>query len=217
MTEREENLETWNALAETDPAHTKVVSFGRQFTAIDPMYQVMRFTEHFGEIGKYWSWSAVNSHIELDENTIMAYSDVTLHAEANGMWGPFRGAALLKTKTSAGKIKIDHDAWKKATTDALTKLMSHTGLSADVFMGKFDDNKYVQEVQQKIRRRVNEDAEALTSQIIAEINAAETAEALAEVVKGRRDDFDKIKATEKAHARRISAARERRGEELKGE
>jgi hypothetical protein len=39
---------------------------------------------------------------------------------------------------------LDDEAPKKAMTDALTKAMSHLGMSADIFLGKFDDNKYVQ-------------------------------------------------------------------------
>ena len=39
---------------------------------------------------------------------------------------------------------LDDEAPKKAMTDALTKAMSHLGMSADIFLGKFDGNKYVQ-------------------------------------------------------------------------
>ena len=33
---------------------------------------------------------------------------------------------------------------QSAMTDAMTKAFSHLGMSADVFLGKFDDSKYVQ-------------------------------------------------------------------------
>jgi len=38
---------------------------------------------------------------------------------------------------------------KKATTDGITKCLSMLGFNADVFLGKFDDNKYVQELKNK--------------------------------------------------------------------
>ncbi len=44
------------------------------------------------------------------------------------------------------KNRYDDDAGKKAMTDALTKGLSHLGLSADVFLGLFEDNKYVAKV-----------------------------------------------------------------------
>lgn len=36
----------------------------------------------------------------------------------------------------------DHDAPKKALTDAITKGLSYLGFCADVFLGEFDGNKY---------------------------------------------------------------------------
>jgi len=34
-------------------------------------------------------------------------------------------------------------------TDALTKAFSHLGVSADVFLGLFDNNKYVSDMKEK--------------------------------------------------------------------
>ena len=34
-------------------------------------------------------------------------------------------------------------------TDAMTKAFSHLGMSADVFLGKFDDSKYVEQMKQE--------------------------------------------------------------------
>ena len=43
----------------------------------------------------------------------------------------------------SSKGRINEEAAKQATTDAMTKALSYIGFSGDVFMGKFDDNKYV--------------------------------------------------------------------------
>ena len=45
--------------------------------------------------------------------------------------------------------KPDTDCMKKATTDGLTKGLTYFGFNADVFLGKFDDNKYVEELKKK--------------------------------------------------------------------
>ncbi|MEZ0371267.1 MAG: hypothetical protein ACAI44_19390, partial [Candidatus Sericytochromatia bacterium] len=42
------------------------------------------------------------------------------------------------------------DPMKKVRTDALTEGLSWLGFSADVFMGRFDDAKYVQKLQQEL-------------------------------------------------------------------
>jgi hypothetical protein len=51
--------------------------------------------------------------------------------------------------------RVDSDAAKKATTDALTKLLSHLGFNADVFLKKFDDNKYVEQVAEEFSKKNN--------------------------------------------------------------
>jgi hypothetical protein len=55
----------------------------------------------------------------------------------------------MKAVRRATAPHIDNDAFKKATTDALTKLLSHLGFNADVFLGLFDDNKYVKRMEQE--------------------------------------------------------------------
>ncbi len=41
-------------------------------------------------------------------------------------------------------------------TDAMTKAFSHLGMSADVFMGKFDDSKYVESLRKEFATKVIE-------------------------------------------------------------
>ena len=43
--------------------------------------------------------------------------------------------------------RYDDDFAKKVATDALTKGLSKLGFNADVFMGLFDDNKYVNDMK----------------------------------------------------------------------
>ena len=45
--------------------------------------------------------------------------------------------------------KLDDEAPKKALTDAMTKAFSHLGVSADVFLGMFDNSKYVAAMKEK--------------------------------------------------------------------
>ena len=52
---------------------------------------------------------------------------------------------------------LDDEAPKKAMTDAMTKGFSHLGMSADVFMGKFDNDKYVQELKEKYSGNMNKE------------------------------------------------------------
>ena len=50
-------------------------------------------------------------------------------------------------KTDKKKLVVDEDYAKKVATDALTKGLSKWGFNADVFEGKFDDDKYVKSLE----------------------------------------------------------------------
>ena len=46
----------------------------------------------------------------------------------------------------------DEDAPKKSVTDALVKALSMIGFAGDIFMGRYDDSKYVQELRDEARQ-----------------------------------------------------------------
>ena len=53
--------------------------------------------------------------------------------------------------------RIDDDFFKKVATDGLTKGLSKLGFNADVFMGMFDDNKYVNAMTNKFKEESSVD------------------------------------------------------------
>lgn len=191
MTDKRNTMRIWQKVDETDPSHTKKVTFGRQFTAIDAHSQVMEATRQFGPVGEGWGYNTEFGTIEIPGDRVLAYCDVTLWWAEDGEWegnkvpgnqrryGPVRGSCwLVNYAVKDNKIQLDHDAFKKAMTDGITKALSHLGFNADVFLGKFDDNKYVQERQ-------------------ADANKAKEAEA-AEYQKRRADFIKKIETAKTA-------------------
>ena len=74
------------------------------------------------------------------------------------------GGDKVVVKQSSG-LRTDDEAFKKAYTDALGNAMKFIGVGADVHMGQFDDNKYVQDVR-------NEFEEAKKAEVFAEVEAA---------------------------------------------
>lgn len=152
------NLEFWNSVCTTDPAHTKKVKLGRAFTAIDPMYQVMKATEAMGMVTKEWGFNVQEvQYLPTDQVAIRVRvwkGDKESYIE---QWGQ-NGLYIDNKKTMP-----DTDCMKKATTDGLTKCLSYFGFNADVFLGKFDDNKYVEE-QTRAHQKL-EDANELYREI----------------------------------------------------
>jgi len=148
------NMKLWDAVSRTDPDHTKTVEFGRKFTAIDAHSQIMAATQQFGPIGEGWGYDTVYGFQDI-KNGLLVWCDLTFWWSETGEWegnkykenartfGPIRGCARVQTGDKTG----DTDAPKKAMTDALTKSLSHLGFNADVFLGQFDDNKYVTELK----------------------------------------------------------------------
>ena len=163
------NMRIWDAVSKTDPSHTKKVEYGRKFTSIDAHWQIKRATETFGPIGEGWGYTVEHSTLTLTPEMILAVADVKIwwasKAEQSGQmatmgevrvirsYGPIRATCeMYGPKTKFGKPVVppefvtDEDAPKKAMTDALTKGLSHLGFSADVFLGLYDDNRYVQKM-----------------------------------------------------------------------
>lgn len=143
-----DNLRIWNAVEKTNPAHTKKVNQRGGFTAISAAYQIMAATEQFGPIGIGWGYISGNPII-ID--TLIVVPVTLWHGDRSNTFGPMMGCEEWKD----GKGRIDSDAPKKATTDAITKLLSQLGFNADVFLGKFDDNKYVAQVAREFAEKEN--------------------------------------------------------------
>ena len=164
-----DNMDIWNAVEKTDPKHTKAVNQRGGFTAIGANYQIMNATKQFGPIGIGWGYT-VEKFERMDS---MVIAHVTFwHGNRANVFGPILGCAEMFGK------KADSDAPKKAMTDAITKALSQLGFNADVFLGKFDDNKYVAEVGAEFREAERPKA---PQDVIDAAHGAETLKSLAQV------------------------------------
>lgn len=154
------NMRFWREVSVTDPAHTKAVQKGRKFTAVDAQYQVKRATELFGPVGEGWGYDVeYEIHGTVEPNPLpppmvpFVMAMVTVwHGRRQNHYGPFCAIHPLIAEYRSGK-QFDDDAPKKAFTDALTKALSHLGFSADVFLGKYDDNKYVTKASEFVEKQ----------------------------------------------------------------
>lgn len=138
-----ENLELWNAVEKTNPKYTKKANVkGNNITAISPQYQIKNVTEQFGSYGKTWGFKTLDFDYTLVDNLGL----VVLHAVFFYPGGefPIKNAQALFIDNA--KTKIDDNFAKKLETDTLTKAISKLGFNADIFMGLFDDVKYLAEV-----------------------------------------------------------------------
>ena len=195
------NMEIWNALNKTNPEFTtKFNKFGgKELTTIDAHYQIQMMTDLFGPVGKGWKYN-----VEYKYQDGLVFAEVCVQYYQDHKWyeyGPVCSVQNLSKKNGG----LDDEAPKKAMTDAMTKAFSHLGMSADVFLGKFDDNKYVEDLKKEFATKVIEipkkkqngkkniklDMDQFNiNQIKAEINKINDAYALRDFKKDHPEIFD---------------------------
>lgn len=143
------NLALWSSVEHTDPKFTKEFKRGGGFTgtAINPTWLHKRATEQFGPVGRGWGWTIVEERQVANPagDTVMWFSKVRVWYLMDGQrfetpeqWG----GTEMCGKNKYGPF-MDEEAPKKTITDAVGKCLSYLGFAADVFMGLYDDSKYV--------------------------------------------------------------------------
>ena len=147
MAKMKNNLELWDSVQTTDPQYTKRVNQRGGFTAIAAQSQVKRATEVFGIMGH--GWGVEDEKFTTVEGTTMVLYTASLWYKFNTRTGAIPIHSSIKYGANG---RYDDDFAKKVATDALTKGLSKLGFNADVFMGLFDDNKYVNDVASKFKK-----------------------------------------------------------------
>ena len=145
------NLALWNKIEKTDPNHTKPIT-GKSYqgTSPKPHYLVRKATETFGPIGIGWGFNIVSERIEDGAGgERMHIAQVRVWYMWDGKRGEVEhiGGTQFSGIRSSGKPFTDEDAPKKSVTDALVKALSMIGFAGDIFMGRYDDSKYVSELR----------------------------------------------------------------------
>tara|TARA_R100000231_G_scaffold131455_1_gene103502 strand:- start:38 stop:799 length:762 start_codon:yes stop_codon:yes gene_type:complete len=134
-------MSIWNDVCTTDPKYTKYVNQRGGFTAIDAQYQVRTATEQFGPMG--WGWGVKDETFNFIEGMVIYQAILFYHF---GSDGNKRVANEIPLHSS---MQVKPDCVKAVATDALTKGLSKLGFNADVFLGKFDNQKYVDDLKKK--------------------------------------------------------------------
>lgn len=183
------NLDLWSRVEKTDPKHTKKVSFGRGFTAIDPYYQIECATREFGPAGKGWGWT-IERLEEFREIKSIGLLIRLWHGTREN-WIEQWGQGSMYTDNAC--LKADNDVLKKATTDGITKCLSYLGFNADVFTGKFDDNKYVAQMNAEFSAKNQFDPKPV-DQVKVEKATAFFKEKIDQETEGDWDNHEMIKA-----------------------
>lgn len=157
------NTDLWDKLGKTDPEHTKSFRRAGGFsgTAIKPMWAYKRMTEEFGPCGKGWGvYEPSFQVVPGPEGEMLVFCTASIWYEK-----PEQRAFGVGGDKAVGKNKhglsSDDEAFKKAFTDAITNALKMIGVGADVHMGMFDDNKYVNTLRDEFAQANTKSSAAL--------------------------------------------------------
>lgn len=162
-----DNLSLWAKVEKTNPIYTKEVTYGRKFTAIDAYSQFQKATEMFGVFGI--DWKVVDEKFDIIMDKLLVYSGKLIF-NYNEKTGEIYLHSAIELVSAKGRI--DSDAYKKVATDSLTKALSKLGFNADIFLGKFEDNKYVDALNKSFNKLATaEDWAEITNLLIGKEKA----------------------------------------------
>ena len=170
------NMRIWEQVQTTDTRFAKNAEVGGQkITSLNGTAMVMKATEMFGPVGIGWGWKVLEERFDDGHEVFAGEGDkriclgreightvkIQLWFMQDGQRGEVEqyGCTRYQYKTKYG-MTTDGEAPKKSLTDAIKKALSMLGFSADVFLGMFDDQNYVQQLQAEQAIEQAEDREA---------------------------------------------------------
>jgi len=142
-----DNLKFWNSRNQPPKSALKEIQAGRMKgqSDINPQWRYKAMTEAFGVVGIGWKFTIDKMWTEqAANNEVMAFVCVSVYIKDGDKWSdaiPGNGGSTLIVSEKNGMYN-DNDAYKKATTDALSTSMKMLGVAADVYMGMWDGAKY---------------------------------------------------------------------------
>lgn len=156
-----DNLNLWNAVEKTPASQVKEIT-GKAYKGNSPKphYLVWKATETFGPAGIGWGFEIVEEKL-LDGALLEPGFYERIHMARVRVWYKWNGergevehvgqtafSGRRKSRDNTPGLPFtDEDAPKKSVTDALIKALSMIGFAGDIFMGRYDDSKYVNDLR----------------------------------------------------------------------
>lgn len=147
-----ENLKLWNLVEKTNPNYTKKANVkGNNITSIAPQFQILNATEQFGIYGVKWGFR----DIEVDYTLVPICGLVYWKAIFFFPDGEFPATNSISIWRNNEMTKADDQFAKKVETDSLTKCLSKLGFNADIFLGKFENDRYIEDLKTEFNPMVD--------------------------------------------------------------
>lgn len=142
-----ERLEIWDLLEKPPETALKKITGGRLNgkTDINPQWRLKVMTQTFGPVGIGWRYTIDDLWTAPGDNgQTVAFARVTVYYKYGEEWSqgvPGIGGSMLISKEREGMYTND-EAYKMATTDALSVALKALGVAAAIYEGRYDGSKY---------------------------------------------------------------------------
>ena len=175
------NLTLWDEFADIDPKYSKAIT-GKPYkgTSPNPQYVVKCLTELFGPVGIGFGWRVVAEAFQPLGDEVLHWCRIEFWHTNPANTIEAYGQTKACYTTSSGKVMVDEDAPKKSMTDAIVKAASYIGIAANIFLGRWDDQKYVADVNAEYR--AEEKAHAPQTPIAVAIDSINNADTIDRLV-----------------------------------
>lgn len=134
-----ENLRLWEAFRAVPDTAKKKIQGGHLNgkTDINPVWRMKVLTETFGPVGFGWNVREVERWTNECAGEVGAFVKVELRVKLGDAWSePIEGTGGSKLCGKGRGEGINDEAWKMATTDAISVACKSLGIAADVYFEK---------------------------------------------------------------------------------
>ena len=202
------NKALWDSVSKTDPRAVKPIT-GKTYkgNSPKPYWLIERATEEFGPIGIGWGFDVKSERFErMGEFDVLHVAVVSVWYVVDGKRSQTfdqMGGTKAAYMSSKGSLIVDEDAGKKSVTDGMVKCLSMIGFAGDIFSGRWDDSKYVEETaaefiakEQAAERAAWLEEQALKLESCESLQALKNAWSIAFGVMNKQGDTDAIQTLE---------------------
>lgn len=140
-----DNMKIYNGHRAVPQEALKPINAGRLkgMSDINPMFRIKSLTEDFGVCGIGWYYTVDKQWIEPCGNESVAFVNISLYIKVDGEWSKpifgTGGSKIISMERSGAYVS--DEAFKMATTDAISVACKQLGYAADVYWSK-DRTKY---------------------------------------------------------------------------
>jgi hypothetical protein len=139
----ENHMVLWNQVKHVSPGMLKGINGGNLNgkTDINPVWRFQTLTERFGPCGIGWTVKEKERWTNECAGEVGAFVKVELRICIAGTWSePIEGVGGSKLCGKGRGDGLNDEAWKMATTDAISVACKSLGMAADVYSGKQSHN-----------------------------------------------------------------------------